>query len=144
MYSDLFRLNTTIFRYFNVYGPREPIKGPYAPVVGLFLRQKRAGEPLTIVGDGTQRRDFTHVIDVVEANMLAMKTKTTGHVFNIGTGINHSVIDLARMISDIVKFIPPRPGEAKQTQADISKAEEHLGWSPTQNIVDYIKEELNK
>jgi len=144
MYSDLFGLNTTIFRYFNVYGPREPIKGPYAPVVGLFLRQKRAGEPLTIVGDGTQRRDFTHVIDVVEANMLAMKTKTTGHVFNIGTGINHSVIDLARMISDIVKFIPPRPGEAKQTQADISKAEEHLGWHPTQNIVDYIKEELNK
>ena len=111
MYSDLFKLNTTIFRYFNVYGPREPLKGAYAPVVGLFLRQKKSNEPLTIVGDGTQRRDFAHVFDVVEANILAMKTQTTGEIFNIGTGRNYSIIDLAKMISTNIKFIPPRPAE---------------------------------
>ena len=71
MYNDLFGLRTVFFRYFNVYGERQPLKGQYAPVIGIFLRQRDAGEPLTIVGDGEQRRDFTHVSDVVQANILA-------------------------------------------------------------------------
>ena len=148
MYTDLFGIDTVIFRYFNVYGPREPLKGPYAPVVGLFLRQKSFGQPLTIVGDGTQRRDFTHVDDVVNANILAMQHKNEffdkpyGQVYNVGTGKNHSVLELARMISDEVKFIPPRIGEAYITLADNEKIRQTFNWEPTKRIEDYIKERV--
>ena len=143
MYTELFGLPTVVFRYFNIYGPREPSKGPYAPVVRLFLRQKANNEPLTIVGDGMQRRDFTHVSDAVNANILAMKSNVTG-LFNIGTGINHSVIDLARMISDTVTFIPPRQGEARVTLADNSKAKKDLKWEPKTKLEDYINESLQR
>ncbi|CAB4133364.1 WcaG Nucleoside-diphosphate-sugar epimerases [uncultured Caudovirales phage] len=148
MYNDLFSLQTVVFRYFNVYGPREPVKGPYAPVVGLFLRQKRAGELLTIVGDGGQKRDFTHVDDVVQANINAMNLLSThygyswGTPINIGTGKNYSVLELARLISGEVKFIPQRPGEARETLADASKAEYVLGWTAKKKITDYIEEQL--
>lgn len=144
MYTDLFGLPTVIFRYFNVYGPREPLKGSYAPVVGLFLRQKKAGEPMTIVGDGTQRRDFTHVVDVVDANIRAMDYNGNMHgtVFNVGTGKNNSVLELARMIGDNVQFIPPRPAESKETLANNLKIMSQFGWGPTKNIEDYIKENL--
>jgi UDP-glucose 4-epimerase len=144
MYTDLFGLPTIIFRYFNVYGPREPLKGSYAPVVGLFLRQNKAGETMTIVGDGTQRRDFTHVCDVVDANVRAMnyEGQLHGTVFNVGTGKNNSVLELAKMIGDNIEFIPPRPAESKETLADNSKIRTEFGWQPTQNIEDYIKESL--
>jgi UDP-glucose 4-epimerase len=144
MYSDLFGLDTAIFRYFNVYGPREPLKGHYAPVVGLFLRQKKAGEPLTIVGDGNQKRDFTHVDDVVEANIRAMwcKENLNGTLFNVGTGTNYSIIELARMISDTIKFIPPRPAESRETLADNHRIQVFLNWEPTKSIVDYIQQNL--
>jgi UDP-glucose 4-epimerase len=144
MYTDLFGLPTIVFRYFNVYGPREPLKGSYAPVVGLFLRQNKAGETMTIVGDGTQRRDFTHVCDVVDANVRAMnyEGQLHGTVFNVGTGKNNSVLELAKMIGDNIEFIPPRPAESKETLADNSKIRTEFGWQPTQNIEDYIKESL--
>jgi UDP-glucose 4-epimerase len=146
MYSDLFGLETIIFRYFNVYGDREPTKGQYAPVVGLFLRQAKAGQPLTIVGDGEQRRDFTHVDDIVQANLDAMNYAGTDHfgtVFNVGTGINHSVNELAALISDNVTFIPPRIGESRVTKASIYKINKTFGWNPTKEIEDYIREKLN-
>lgn len=148
MYTDLFGLETVIFRYFNVYGPREPLKGPYAPVVGLFLRQHAKGEPLTIVGDGEQRRDFTHVDDVVNANILAMQKevdpweKIFGRVYNVGTGTNHSVLELARMISNVVKFIPPRPAEARITLANTDRIQSTFGWKPTKRIENYVKERI--
>lgn len=142
MYTKLFGLKTVIFRYFNVYGPREPLKGVYAPVVGLFLRQKKAGEPLTIVPDGTQRRDFTHVDDVVNANIFAMMIdhEHYGEVFNIGTGKNHSVRELAAMISDQTVDIAPRIGEAYITLANNEKAKKILGWAPSRTIEKYIEE----
>jgi UDP-glucose 4-epimerase len=143
MYTELFELPTVVFRYFNIYGPREPSKGPYAPVVRLFLRQYQAGEPLTIVGDGLQRRDFTHVSDAVNANILAMQSDKTG-LFNIGTGKNHSVLELAKMISNNVKFIPPRLGEARETLADNTKACNELGWYPKIKLEDYIQESLQR
>jgi len=143
IYTELFGLKTVTFRYFNVYGPREPLKGPYAPVVGLFLRQKRAGEPLTIVGDGFQRRDFTHVDDVVEANIRAMSYKSNSLLFNVGTGCNHSVLELAKMISDTIKFIPSRQGEAKETLADVENIMFGFDWHPSKKIEDYIQEQLN-
>jgi UDP-glucose 4-epimerase len=144
MYNDLFGLKTIIFRYFNVYGPREPLKGTYAPVVGLFLRQVKAGEPMTIVGDGEQRRDFTHVNDVVDANIRAMSYTGDQHgtVFNVGTGQNTSVLELALMIGDNIKFIPPRPAESRITLANNQKIRTLLDWKPTKRIEDYIKENL--
>lgn len=146
MYNDLFGVKTVIFRYFNVYGNREPLKGPYAPVVGLFLRQHRAGQPLTIVPDGTQRRDFTHVEDVVQANVLAMEVdhEHYGEVFNVGTGTNHSVLELAAMISDNTVEVEARMGEAYITLANNQKIRDILGWAPTKHIGDYVKEELNE
>jgi UDP-glucose 4-epimerase len=105
------------------------------------LRQYRAGESLTIVGDGEQRRDFTYVSDAVNANILAMQSQETG-LFNIGTGRNHSVLELANMISDKQTFIPPRLGEARVTLADNTKARTILGWEPQVRLEDYIKEQL--
>lgn len=140
MYDTLFGLQTVTFRYFNVYGPREPIKGAYAPVVGLFLRKKAAGDPLTIVGDGTQRRDFTHVKDVVDANILAMQSDVHGELINIGTGRNNSVLELAAMIQGKIEYVPKRMGEAHITLADNTKARTLLGWNPEIRIDDYIKD----
>jgi UDP-glucose 4-epimerase len=143
MYDKLFGLPVVVFRYFNVYGPREPLKGPYAPVVGLFLRQKKAQQSLTIVPDGHQRRDFTHVNDVVNANLLAMSSDVHRELFNIGTGTNYSVLELAELISDDHVMIEPRIGEARVTLANNSKAKEMLNWSPKHDIRDYIKDNLN-
>jgi UDP-glucose 4-epimerase len=144
MYTNLFGLKTIIFRYFNVYGDREPTNGQYAPVVGLFLRQHEANEPLTIVPDGTQRRDFTHVNDVVQANILAMQVDHNhyGEIFNVGTGTNNSVLELANMISKNQKFIEPRIGESYETLADNLKLKTVLGWMPTINIEEYIRNKL--
>jgi UDP-glucose 4-epimerase len=147
MYSDLFGLQTVVFRYFNVYGPREPIKGPYSPVVGLFLRQHKNGEHLTITDDGGQKRDFIHVGDVVQANIQAMKMLPSwnydfGTPINIGTGENYSILELAQMISDKIDFIPRRAGEARETLAVVDKAKNVLGWNAKNKITDYIEEQL--
>ncbi len=145
MYNNLYGLKTIIFRYFNVYGEREPLRGPYAPVVGLFLRQHAAEEPLTIVPDGTQRRDFTHVNDVVEANILAIQTDHHNHygeIFNVGTGVNHSVLELANMISKNTVMVEPRKAEAYITLADNAKIKTVFGWSPKYRLEDYIKDRM--
>ena len=146
MYYTLYGLECVIFRYFNIYGERQPLKGQYAPVVGIFLRQKQAAEELTIVGDGTQRRDFTHVSDVVRANIMAAETENKdalGEVFNIGTGKNYSVNEIADMIDNKQINIPPRQGEAKTTLADISKIKNLIGWEPTVDIQDWINQQVN-
>lgn len=143
IYSSLYNLSTVVFRYFNVYGPREPIKGPYAPLIGLFLRQFRANEALTIVPDGHQRRDFIHVDDVVNANLMACFSDTVYHtLLNVGTAKSYSVKEIARMISINTKFIDERPGEARETLADISKIKKELNWSPNKDLKDYIQYEL--
>lgn len=140
LYTKLYGLSTISLRYFNVYGPREPLKGEYAPVMGLFKRQKEAGEPMTIVGDGKQRRDFTHISDVVEANLLAAeKLHVTGPI-NIGTGRNYSINDLAVMIGGDRLYVPERVGETRETLANNTRAREELGWSPTVKLEDYLKQ----
>ena len=144
MYTDLFGLQTVIFRYFNVYGERQPLRGQYAPVIGIFLRQRAAGEPLTIVGDGEQRRDFTYVGDVVNANVLAALKKDTtsevfGKVYNVGNGVNYSVNEVAAMISDNTINIPPRLGESRVTLADNTRLSETFHWAPTNDLKDWIE-----
>jgi len=141
MYTDLFGLKTITFRYFNVYGERQPLKGQYAPVIGLFLRQKNMDEPITIVGDGLQTRDFTHVSDVVNANIAATKcTEGFGEIYNIGTGLQTSVLGLAKMIGGKYLHIDERPGECRFTQADITKANNILKWHPKVNLEDWLND----
>jgi UDP-glucose 4-epimerase len=146
MYTDLFRLPTISFRYFNVYGERQPLRGQYAPVIGIFLRQRADGEALTIVGDGNQRRDFTHVSDVVSANVLAVVSEIDeenfGKVYNVGTGTNHSINQIARMISTNTIHIPPRIGEARVTLANNQKLRKVFGWYPKVKLEDWIAKNL--
>jgi UDP-glucose 4-epimerase len=140
LYTKLYGLSTISLRYFNVYGPREPLKGEYAPVMGLFRRQKEAGLPMTIVGDGRQRRDFTHISDAVEANLLAAeKLNVTGPV-NIGTGRNYSINDLAVMIGGDRLYVAERVGETRETLANNMRAREELGWTPKVVLEDYLKQ----
>lgn len=146
MYTSLFGLKTVIFRYFNVYGERQPLKGQYAPVIGIFLRQRNDGESLTIVGDGEQRRDFTHVSDVVNANILAATTDIDenlyGTVFNVGSGKNYSVNEIAAMISNNTINIPPRIGESRITLANNQKLMTTFGWESKVNVENWIKKNL--
>ena len=144
MYSDLFGLETIIFRYLNVYGLRAPTRGQYMPVVGRFLEQKRKGQPLTIVPDGEQRRDYVHVSDVVEANILASKVELEeyGTIINIGTGTNHSVNEIASLISDETIFLEPRAGEARVTLADINKTKRVLKWKPQIELTQWLVDQL--
>lgn len=140
LFYELYGLPTVCLRYFNVYGERQPTEGTYATVIGKFLRMKKDGTPLTIVGDGNQRRDFTYVKDVARANILAMKSKkAVGRLINIGTGHNHTVNEIAKLIDHGFVFIPPRPGEARTTLADISEASKHLGWQPKIKLADWLK-----
>lgn len=142
LYTKLYGLSTITLRYFNVYGPREPLKGEYAPVMGLFKRQKAAGHPMTIVGNGNQRRDFTHISDAVEANLLAAeKLNVTGPV-NIGTGCNYSINDLADMIGGERVYVPERTGETRETLANNMRAREELHWKPRISLCDYLNENV--
>ena len=147
MYTDLFDLPTVIFRYFNVYGERAPRKGQYAPVIGIFQRQKEAGESLTIVGDGEQRRDFVYVKDVARANIMAAisnpNPEAYGQVYNVGSGVNLSVNEIANMISDNTVNIPPRIGEARNSLANIDKIEKTFGWKPQMSVQKWIEEQTN-
>ena len=142
MYTDLFDLKTVTFRYFNVYGDRAPKKGQYAPVIGIFQRQKAAGEPLTIVGDGEQRRDFIHVSDVVNANILAatkdIDDECYGTVYNVGSGKNYSVNQIADWISTNQTNIPPRDGEARVTLANVERMKLTFGWEPKVEPCEWI------
>ena len=146
MYSDLFGLETIILRYFNVYGENQPSKGQYAPVMGVFAKQKYNKEPLTIVGDGEQRRDFINVDDVVNANILSATSKIDkqyfGTVFNIGSGTNYSINDIAKMFKSDVTYLPDRPGEIKESLADINKAKNILKWEPTLDLKQWLNEKM--
>jgi len=145
MYNDLFGLKTVVFRYFNVYGERQPLKGQYAPVIGIFLRQRAADESLTIVGDGEQRRDFTHVSDVVQANILAATVKVSdecyGKLYNVGNGVNYSINEIANAISNNQVNIPPRIGESRITLANNTKLKTIFGWQPKVKLIDWISEQ---
>ena len=136
MYHDLYGINTVSLRYFNVYGPRQSNTGQYAPVVGIFQKQKEQHSALTIVGDGKQTRDFVHVSDVAAANILVSESDATG-VYNVGTGIEYSVNQIADMISDVQRNIPPRVGEARRSLSDSSKLQS-LGWKPQIKLEDWV------
>ena len=143
MYSDLYGLETVVLRYFNVFGERSPTRGQYAPVIGIFQRQRDAGEPLTIVGDGTQRRDFIYVGYVARANYLASLMPGVrdhlGEVFNVGSGVNYSVQEIADAISDNQTYIPKREGEMDTTWSNIDKINQVIGWKTEVDVLEWIK-----
>ena len=117
-------------RIFNAYGTRVKTTGVYGAVFGVFLKQKLAGQPFTVVGDGTQRRDFLYVTDVATAFLAAAETSCVGEIWNLGAGNPQTVNRLVSLIGGEITYIPKRPGEPDCTWADISKIQQQLGWKP--------------
>ena len=145
MYSKVYDLPTVIARFFNVYGNRQTCDGAYATVVGIFERQYKSNEPLTITDDGEQRRDFTHVDDIVSGLIQMSKSDDwRGEIFNLGTGKNHSINELAGMYNHKTTYIPKRPGEARTTLADLSYSKDKLGYKPTKSLNEYVQEWLEE
>lgn len=145
VFSRCYDLETVCLRYFNVFGERQSLSGAYRLVMGIFAQQRLEGKPMTIVGDGEQRRDFTYVGDVVKANILASQSDKvgSGDVINIGNGDNRSVNQLADLIGGPRVNIEARL-EPNQTLADNRKAKELLGWTPTVTLEDWVPQYKNQ
>jgi UDP-glucose 4-epimerase len=141
LWTELYEIETVSLRFFNVYGPHLDPDGPYALVIGRFIKLALEDKPLTVTGDGTQTRDFTHVYDVVDAIVKAAHSILVGkgEVLNIGAGHETSINSLATMISDSIEYIPPLI-EPKRTLADISKTTDLLNWTPEVTIEEGIRE----
>ena len=145
LYSELYDLPTSICRFYNVYGPGQLTEGEYCTVVGIFERQYTNREPLTVTGDGEQRRDFTHVDDIVDGLMRCSEHFTfRGEVFELGRGENFSINVIADSFDGDKKYIDERPGEMKETLCTDTKAKELLGWEAKYDILDYIQEFKNE
>jgi UDP-glucose 4-epimerase len=135
LYHDLYGLETAALRYFNVYGPGQT-GGDYAGVIEVFLEQARNGDPITVHGDGEQTRDFVHIDDVVQANLLAAETDAVGEAFNVGTGESVTIRRLAELLRDAVDsdseivHTDPREGDIRYSCADINNARDELGYEP--------------
>jgi UDP-glucose 4-epimerase len=139
-YWKTHQVDSVIFRYFNVFGERSPVKGQYAPVVGIFLNQLKNDQELTIVGDGLKKRDFIHVTDIVSANIQAMNYigSLESKTINVGSGKNINIKEIANLISNKQTHIDPRPGEAENTLADITTAKKLLNFDPHNDIKLWI------
>jgi UDP-glucose 4-epimerase len=141
-WQRVYNLPTNTIRIFNAYGPRSRTSGAYGAVFGVFLRQKLAGQPFTIVGDGTQSRDFIFVTDVARAFFAACDTSLSGHVWNVGAGNPQLVKRLAELLGGEAVYIPKRPGEPDCTFADISRIRRELGWEPSVSFEQGVGEVL--
>ena len=144
LYSKVYDVETSICRFYNVYGPHQIKEGAYATVLGIFQHQYENEEPLTIVGDGEQRRDFTHVDDIVNGIILSSEQPFKAETFELGRGKNFSIQEVAEMFNHPTITIPKREGEYDVTLADYSHAQKLLGWTPTRNLEDYMKEYLDE
>ena len=141
-YASIFNMPNISFRFFNVYGPRLNLSGQYSAVMGNFLSQKKNNKPLTIVGDGKQTRDFIHVDDLAKAFLKTIKSKSVNKIYNLGSGKKTSINTIAKIFGGKKKFIEKRPGEPKNSLADISKIKKDINWKPSINIDDGIKKLL--
>ena len=133
-WAQLYKLPAIALRLFNVYGPRSRTSGTYGAVLGVFLAQKLANKPFTVVGDGTQTRDFTYVTDVANAFLTAAQSSVCEEIFNVGSGETVSVNRLVELLGGEVTYIPKRPGEPDCTYADITKIRRDLKWQPKVSI----------
>ena len=146
LYSKVYSLQIAICRFYNVYGPYQLTQGEYCTVIGIFERQRKNNEALTITGDGQQRRDFTHVDDIVDGLIKCGidlitddNSKANGETFELGRGINYSINEVANMFGGEKKYIPQKKGEVRDTLCVTSKANQLLNWNPKRNLEDYIK-----
>jgi len=144
-YKKMFEVNAKICRFYNVYGPHQLTEGEYCTVIGVFENQYKEGVELTITGDGFQRRDFTHVNDIVEGLILTSESENFDlDIVELGRGHNHSINELAKMFGCGFTYIPKRPGEAEVTLCDISVAKRDIGYEPRINLKDYIEEVISE
>ena len=146
LYNKIYNLKTIICRFYNVYGPYQIIDGAYSAIVGIFQRQYLNNKPLTITGDGEQRRDFTHVEDIVEGLIEASKYQLMCDIFELGTGKNYSINELAKMFGQNypTTYLPERVGEMRTTLCDISQAQKKINYNPVKDLEEYIKEWLKE
>jgi UDP-glucose 4-epimerase len=143
LYQQHYNLKASITRFYNVYGPHQLEEGGYSTVIGIWLKAFREGKPLLVTGDGEQRRDFTHVYDIVEALYKIGEQNAWGYEFELGRGVNYSLNELVKLTNSIPEYISARPGEARETLNTDTLAKEILGWEPEINIESYIKNEFN-
>ena len=141
-WAQVYQLPAVALRLFNVYGPRSRTSGTYGAVFGVFLAQKLAGKPFTVVGDGTQTRDFTYVTDVANAFLTTAQSSARAEIFNVGSGQTISVNRLVELLVGEITHIPKRPGEPDCTFADISKIRRELKWQPKVNIEKGVEQVL--
>ena len=139
-WAQVYNFPALSLRFFNVYGPRSRTSGTYGAVFGVFLGQKLAGKPYTVVGDGKQTRDFTYVTDIAQAIIVSAKSDRVGQIYNVGSGATVSVNRLVELLGGDKVHIPKRPGEPDSTFADISKIRSELGWEPQVSIEEGIAE----
>ena len=141
MYNRVYGVPAAICRFYNVYGPHQLTEGEYCTVVGVFEKQYQEGVELTITGDGEQRRDFTHVFDIVDGFVKCGENmdKSNGQTFELGRGENYSINVIAQSFDSGYTYIPERPGEVKETLCTDTKARKLLDWNPTIDILDYIE-----
>ena len=138
-YASMFKMPNISLRFFNVYGPRLNISGQYSAVIGNFLLQTKNNKALTIVGNGKQTRDFIHVDDLINACVKVIKSKNINKIYNLGSGKKTSINTIAKIFNGKKKFIPKRPGEAKNSLADISKLKKDTKWKPVVSVQEGIK-----
>ena len=138
LFNQHFGLKSSIARFYNVYGPHQLTKGGYATLIGRWLNNIENGHECEIYGDGSKRRDFTHVDDIVDGLIKIMLNQSFGHVFEFGRGKNYSVNEVADMFNIKPKYTDDKPGEAQETLADYSLAKQKLNWEPKNNLKDYI------
>ncbi len=141
MYHKTYDIPMSICRFYNVYGPHQLTEGEYCTVIGIFEKQFKEGKELTITGDGEQRRDFTHVFDIVDGIVKCGEQieKSNGQIFELGRGENFSINVVAQSFDWGYTYIPKRPGEVRETLCTDTKAQELLGWKPGVDLLDYIE-----
>ena len=137
-WGQVYRLPVISIRMFNVYGPRVRTTGAYGAVFGVFLAQKLHGKPFTVVGDGSQRRDFVYVTDVARAYLMAAESAESGQVFNLGAGDPQTINRLIELMGGDVVHVPKRPGEPDCTWADVGRIQRALGWKPEVSFPDGV------
>lgn len=135
----IYGLKATVTRFYNVYGPHHLKEGGYCTLIGNWEREIENGNPITIYGDGSKRRDFTHVDDIVDALLLIAEKNAWGYVFELGRGVNFSIQEVAEMFEHTIVYQDDKPGEALVTLCKDTLAKDILGWQPTKNLNDYIK-----
>ena len=143
-WGKVYKMRTNSIRIFNAYGPRVRTTGVYGAVFGVFFKQKLSNKPLTIVGNGKQKRDFIYVTDLVNAFYEVAKFSSKNNIFNVGSGKPKSINYLAKIIGGKKVYIPKRPGEPDITHANISKIKKYTNWKPSINFEDGVQKMLQK